>query len=124
MSKKFLMVDDSKIARDKLTSFINDMGFSTIHHAQDGIIALEKFKRIEYDYIIMDLEMPNMKGNEAAREMLRINPNINIILVTSIVDKKELIGALKIGVKKILKKPVSFAMFTQVFNEIDLKDNK
>lgn len=121
MSKKFLLVDDSKIAREKLCCFVEELGYSIVHQADDGIKALEKFNKIDYDYIFMDLEMPNMKGNAAAKEMLKINPNINIILVTSIVDKKELIGALKIGVKKIIKKPVSFEMFSQAFNELENK---
>lgn len=42
--------------------------------------------------------------------MLKINPYINIILLTSSIDKKELIFALKIGVEKILQKQVSFAL--------------
>ncbi len=122
MSKKFLVVDDSKIARQKLSEFIKELNFSVIHEAEDGVIAVERFKKIAYDYIIMDLEMPNMKGNEASKLMLEINPNINIILVTSIVDKKELIGALKIGVRKILRKPVNFEMFAQAVKELEIKD--
>ncbi len=122
MSKRFLVVDDSKIARKKLSNFLEELNFKVIHEAEDGEIAVERFKKIEYDYIIMDLEMPNMKGNEAARLMIELNPSINIILVTSIVDKKELIGAMKIGVKKILKKPVSFQMFARAVKELEVKD--
>ena len=122
MNKKILVVDDSKLARLKIIDFIEQLGFQVIHEAEDGLIALERFKKIDYDYVIMDLEMPNMKGNQSAKEMLKIKPKINIILVTSIVDKKELIGALNIGIKRILKKPISFDEFRDVMNEI--KDKK
>lgn len=118
MNKKFLVVDDSRIAREKISSFIENLGYSTIHHAEDGLIALERFGKIDYDFIIMDLEMPNMKGNEAAKEMLKLNPSINIILVTSIVDKKELIFALKLGVRKILQKPITYEEFYVAINEL------
>lgn len=121
MSKKFLVVDDSRISRDKLNKYIKDLNYQVIHEAEDGLIALDRFKKIEYDYIIMDLEMPNMNGNEAAKIMLSINPNINIILVTSIVDKKELINALQIGVRKILRKPISFEVFAQAIKELERK---
>lgn len=121
MSKKFLVVDDSKIAREKMKSYLKNINFDIVHDAEDGKIAVDRFKKIAYDYVIMDLEMPNMKGNEAAKHMLLLNPNINIILVTSIVDKKELIGALKIGVKRILKKPVAFEMFKQTITELESK---
>lgn len=118
MNKKFLVVDDSKIARAKIANFLEELGYEVIHHAYDGVDALDKFNKIDYDYVIMDLEMPNMKGNEAAKEMLRLNVNINIILITSIIDKKELIYALKIGIKKILKKPVTFDDFKNSINEL------
>lgn len=122
MNKKILVVDDSKLARLKIIDFIKNLEFQVIHEAEDGLIALERFKKIDYDYVIMDLEMPNMKGNQAAKEMLKLKPEIDIVLVTSIVDKKELIGALNIGIKRILKKPISFDEFKKVMNEI--KDNK
>lgn len=118
MNKKFLVVDDSKIAREKISCFLKDLGYNTIHHAEDGLIALERFRKIDYDFIIMDLEMPNMKGNAAAKEMLKTNPNINIMLITSIVDKKELIFALKLGVKKILQKPITFQEFDFALNKL------
>lgn len=124
MNKKFLVVDDSKIARNRIKGFINDMNYNVVHEAEDGVIAVDKFKKIDYDYILMDLEMPNMKGNEAAKQMLTLNPNIKIILITSIVDKKELILALKIGVKKILKKPISFNTFAQTIKELELEGDK
>lgn len=122
MNKKILVVDDSKLARLKIIDFIKNLEFQVIHEAEDGLIAIERFKKIDYDYVIMDLEMPNMKGNQAAKEMLKLKPEIDIVLVTSIVDKKELIGALNIGIKRILKKPISFDEFKKVMNEI--KDNK
>lgn len=122
MNKKILVVDDSKLARLKIIDFIKNLEFQIIHEAEDGLIALERFKKIDYDYVIMDLEMPNMKGNQAAKEMLKLKPEIDIVLVTSIVDKKELISALNIGIKRILKKPISFDEFKKVMNEI--KDNK
>ena len=119
MYKRFLVVDDSKIARSKIMEFLSEFQPDKMDEAQEGLIALQRFQETAYDCVIMDLEMPNMKGNEAAKLMLDLNPNINIILVTSIVDKKELIGALKIGIKKILKKPVSFEMFSNVVNELE-----
>lgn len=117
----FLIVDDSTIARKKLLDFVQNLGYKNIDEAEDGLIAVNKFKEKKYDYIIMDLEMPNMKGNEASKRILQLNPNIKIILVTSIIDKKELIGALNIGVKKILRKPVSFQMFEEVISELIAK---
>lgn len=121
MSKNFLIVDDSRIARQKFSKFASELESNVIDEAEDGLIACKLFAKNRYDYIIMDLEMPNMNGNEAAKIMLSQNPDINIILVTSLIDKKELNAALNIGIKKILKKPVSFEIFAQAIKELEIK---
>lgn len=115
---RFLVVDDSKIARQKTRDFIESMGYEVIDEAVDGIDAIEKYKRHMPEFVTIDLEMPNMKGIEASIEILKLNSTVNIILVTSIVDKKELINALKIGIKKILQKPFTFEVFSNSVNEL------
>ncbi len=104
---KFLVVDDSKLSRTKLSKMIEEIGYEVIAVAGDGIEAVKQYKEHKPDFITMDLEMPNMKGDEAAGEILAIDKNVNIILVTSIVDKKELVNTLKKGVKRVLQKPIS-----------------
>ena len=115
---KFLVVDDSKLARNKISRFIKELGFEVIGEAKDGLEALKLSSELSPTHITMDLEMPKMKGNEATQKILALNPNINIILVTSIIDKKELIGAFKLGVKKVLQKPVNIDMLKMTLEEI------
>lgn len=116
---KFLIVDDSKIARKKMSSFISELGFEIVGEATDGLEALRLSHDLAPTHITMDLEMPNMKGNEASQKILALNPNINILLITSIVDKKELIGAINLGVKKVLQKPITIEMLQDALNEIE-----
>lgn len=119
MDKNVLVVDDSKLARRKMCSFLSDFGFELIDQAEDGLDALERFKKVDYDYVFTDLNMPNLNGDIASKEMLKINPNINIILVTSIINKKELANTLNIGVKKVLQKPISYEILKQTIEEIE-----
>ena len=115
---KFLIVDDSKFARAKMKNFIQEIGYEVVGEACDGLEAINMVKDCSPDCITMDLEMPNIKGDEASKKILMLNKNINIILITSIMDKKELINALKIGVKKILQKPVTQEVFLQTVNDM------
>ena len=115
---RFLVVDDSKIAREKAKEFILEMGYKVVGEANDGLQAIEKYKEVMADVVTIDLEMPNMKGIEASIEILAINPNVKIALVTSIIDKKELIYALKIGVKKVIQKPFSKDIFENTIKEL------
>lgn len=115
---KFLVVDDSKIAREKAKEFILEMGYDVVGEASDGLQAIEKYNEIMTDIVTIDLEMPNMKGIDASIELLSINPNVKIVLVTSIIDKKELINALKIGIKKVIQKPFSKDKFENTIKEL------
>jgi len=115
---KFLIVDDSKVSRNRLSNLLKEMNYETIYEAVDGTDAIHQFKEHNVDYILMDLEMPNMNGDIASKEIISLNPDVNIILVTSIMDKKELVGALRAGVKKILQKPISLEKLQQAIKDI------
>lgn len=78
--------------------------------AQDGMIALEKFKAISYDAILMDCHMPNMDGYQCTREIRKYeNENnlsrIPIIACTASVMKEEVEMCRKIGMDEICPKP-------------------
>lgn len=117
---KFLVVDDSNIARARVCEYTSDLGYEVIGEAIDGIDAIKKFKDLSPDIITIDLEMPNMNGLEASKEILKLNPNVNIILITSKVNKKDLVNALRIGIKKIIMKPFSNEVFEETVNNVIL----
>lgn len=61
---KILFVDDSKVVRDMMESFLLELGYLDIQGAVDGVDALEKIDQAEqeFDFIITDINMPNMDG--------------------------------------------------------------
>lgn len=115
----FLVVDDSKISRKKLIEFIQTLGFNVVGEAEDGLEAIEKFKELNPTHITIDLEMPNMSGIDASKEILTLSPDTNIILVTSIINKVELISAIKSGVRDVLTKPVTIEAFKKALDKIE-----
>lgn len=115
---KFLIVDDSHLARTRLCEYVEELGHEVVGEAIDGIDAIEKFKQLSPTVVAIDLEMPNMKGNVASKKILEINPNVDIILVTSIIDKKEIVNALKIGVKKVIRKPFTIDQLERIIQEL------
>jgi len=68
-SLKVLYVDDSVVIRDMLESSLMRIGFMNIEGAVDGIDALEKCAEEEYDFIIADINMPNMDGITMIKEL-------------------------------------------------------
>ena len=118
---RFLIVDDSNLSRQKLRGMITELGYEVVGEAKDGLEAIDLIDKLNPTYITMDLEMPNMKGDAASKIILEKNNKINIILITSIINQKEIINALRIGVKKFLQKPFTLDKFKTIIEEIKAK---
>lgn len=61
---KILYVDDSSTIREMVESSLIEIGYINIQSADDGVEALELSREEEYDFIITDINMPNMDGIE------------------------------------------------------------
>ncbi len=123
MKKRFLVADDSRVSRVKIREYIEKMGHEVVAEAVDGEEAVTMFKEFLPEFVTMDIEMPKKNGIDAAREILEQNSNANITLVTSVVDKKVTLSALRFGVRNILQKPVSFEAFeAELKNQIGACD--
>ena len=66
---KILFVDDSSVIRDMVESSLLQLGYMDIESAEDGVEALELTNQEEYDFIITDINMPNMDGIELIRNL-------------------------------------------------------
>jgi len=74
--------------------------------ASDGKEAIDKLKNSDThpDVILMDIAMPRMKGIEATKEILKINPKLKILMLTAFGDKENVINAFAAGALGFLRK--------------------
>jgi len=68
-SIKILYVDDSSTIREMIESSLFEIGYMNIQSAEDGFEALELTMEEEYDFIITDINMPNMDGIELIQKL-------------------------------------------------------
>lgn len=95
---KVLVVDDHPIVRRGLTTEINlDRGMLVVGEATDGQEAVDQFKLLEPDVVLMDLVMPNKNGIQATQEIIMTNPKARILVLTSFVDEEKIFEAIKAG---------------------------
>lgn len=105
MSYRMLVVDDTKFMRKMLSDILVQSGYEVIGEADNGKQAVELFRELRPDVVIMDITMPEMDGIEAIREIRRVDPQ-SVILVCSAMSQQELISdALKAGANGYLMKP-------------------
>lgn len=106
---RLLLVEDNEINQLIATKFLKKLHIQP-DCASNGLVALEKLRDHEYDIILMDLQMPEMDGFEAARA-IRALPNakyrhIPIIAVTAAVVADARSEALEAGITDFLAKPI------------------
>ena len=78
-----LLVDDQDTFRDiARNQLANDQGFEIVREANDGTSAIEKTDQLRPSVIVMDIQMPDMSGMEAARHILDANPGVRIVLTS------------------------------------------
>lgn len=115
---KVLIVDDSSFLRKKLCGLVESLGKTVVAEAVDGHDAIEKYKELKPDLVTMDMEMPIMNGVDASIAILQLDPKAKIVMITSSVDKKALLVCEKMGVKKVMQKPVNEEEFKKAIEAI------
>lgn len=101
---KVLLVEDNLI-NIKVAERILQQWNVNVDIAQNGLIALEKFSRNNYDTILMDLSMPVMDGYEAIANIRLIDTKIPIIVLTASTSYLNLDKALQVGANSYVTKP-------------------
>jgi DNA-binding NarL/FixJ family response regulator len=87
LSKRILIVDDSKAIRAAARHFVErETEFTVCGEAIDGVDAIEKARHLSPDLIILDLSMPRMNGLQAARKLRAMSVKTPIILFTMYAD--------------------------------------
>ncbi|MBN1299882.1 MAG: sigma-54-dependent Fis family transcriptional regulator [Melioribacteraceae bacterium] len=107
MSSKILIVDDEKAIRDSLKVVLEDEGYITAI-AQDGLEALEKIEKDDYDVVLTDIKMPNLDGMELLDKASKLSPNSFFIVMTAYASVKTAVEAMRIGAYDYLIKPIEF----------------
>jgi DNA-binding response OmpR family regulator len=99
-----LLVEDEKNLAQLLKNTIGD-NFSNFFIANNGKEGIEKFIELSPNLVITDIMMPDLTGLEMAAKLKKINPDIQIIILSAFSDKDKLLSAIDIGVVKYFIKP-------------------
>lgn len=106
---KILIADDHGVMREGLKVLIdNQPGMEVVGQAENGQEAIQLAEQLSPDVILMDIAMPDMNGVEAARFILKANPEIRIIALSVHSDKNFVTEMLKAGASGYVLKSCLF----------------
>lgn len=108
MVQKILVVDDSQADRDHLNGLLSNAGF-TVSLAENGVKAIEQAKASVPDVVLMDVNMPEMDGFAATRELKNDaqTKDVPVVLVTSKDQKADKAWGQMLGAAGYITKPYS-----------------
>ena len=108
MAKSILIVDDCKTTRKIIALYLKDAGYRTIM-ASNGVEAIEKLISEKIDFIVSDLNMPQMDGIELIK-WIRSNAtfkNVPLIILSTEQDDLSRINGINTGASAFLTKPIT-----------------
>lgn len=104
--KRILLVDCDEPLLNRFQSVLQEEGH-TVETATTGKQALDKAKNSKFDLAILDIKLPDIRGDEVARELKSQDDNTSIVMITGYPSFQDSIDALDIGISEILLKPIS-----------------
>lgn len=105
MSNKILVVDDASFMRMMIKDILTKNGFEVLGEAENGLKAVEKYKELNPDLVIMDITMPEMDGIQAVKEIKKINSDAKIVMCSAMGQQAMVIEAIQAGAKDFIVKP-------------------
>lgn len=117
---KFLVVDDFSTMRRIVRNLLKELGFTNVDEAEDGVIALQKLKNGNIDFVITDWNMPNMTGIDLLKN-IRADAALKglpVLMITAEAKKENIIEAAQNGASGYIVKPFTAAVLEEKLNKI------
>lgn len=105
MSHSILIADDAEFMRAILGEIIEDMEWTVAGEASDGQEAIAQYRKLRPDLVLLDITMPNLDGTEALKAILAEDPQAQVVMITALGQKDQVLNAIKAGARDFIIKP-------------------
>ena len=103
--KRILLVDDAAFMRMMLKDILVKNGFDVVGEAENGLKAIDKYKDLKPDLVVMDITMPEMDGINAVKNIKAADANATIIMCSAMGQQAMVIESIQAGAKDFIVKP-------------------
>lgn len=108
---KFLVVDDFSTMRRIVRGLLKEMGCNNVEEAEDGTVALNMLKAAKFDFVVSDINMPNMNGFDLLKAVKADDSlkHLPVLMVTAEARKEDIVMAAQSGAAGYIVKPFTKA---------------
>lgn len=118
-SIRVLIVDDHAPFREGLRALLSSVpDMSVVGEAESGEAAIQSAAKLQPDVILMDIQMPNMNGIEATRQIYQSSPHIGVIVLTMFEDDDSVFAAMRAGARGYLLKGADQAEILRAIHSV------
>ncbi len=117
---RFLIVDDFSTMRRIVRNLLKEIGFANAEEAEDGAVALTMLKGSKFDFVVSDINMPNMNGFELLKNIKADDSlkTIPVLMVTAEAKKEDIVLAAQSGAAGYIVKPFTKATLEEKVQKI------
>ncbi len=116
---KYLVTDDSKLARRVLMkALLPYTDEQHIYQASNGLEALQQTLKERPDIVFLDLTMPEMDGYTALPKLLKIKPDIKVVVISADVQEQAKEKVLALGAKFHIAKPINSEKLKEILESL------
>ncbi len=105
MGKNILICDDAAFMRMMIKDILTKNGYNVAGEAENGLRAIEKYKEVTPDLVLMDITMPEMDGIQALKEIKKQDPAAQVIMCSAMGQQAMVIESIQAGAKDFIVKP-------------------
>ncbi|MCI5953855.1 MAG: response regulator [Lachnospiraceae bacterium] len=105
MAKNILVCDDAAFMRMMIKDILSKNGYNVAGEAENGLKAVEKYKEVSPDLVLMDITMPEMDGIQALREIKKVDAGAKVIMCSAMGQQAMVIESIQAGAKDFIVKP-------------------
>lgn len=118
MGNRILIVDDAGFIRKQLVKIVENLGFVVVGEGENGLDAIDLYKKLRPDIVFMDINMPVLDGVRAIEAIKKIDFNARIVVVSAVsadINVEELNGH---GITEFAKKPFTSYEIEKILNRV------
>ncbi len=105
MAKNILICDDAAFMRMMIKDILSKNGYEIAGEAENGVKAVEKYREVKPDLVMMDITMPEMDGIQALKKIKEEDPSATIIMCSAMGQQAMVIESIQSGAKDFIVKP-------------------